>query len=132
MEIVIDTWAVRLLVRGVEVPTTALEFRLLEYMARHRGQVFTRDLLLDAVWGELRFINPRSVDACVRRVRGKIEPDISNPTYLKTVRGVGYRFDGGAVWPVSANNCNCALCAPSNARATAPALPKLLQREITS
>ena len=120
MEIVIDTWAVRLLVRGVEVPTTALEFRLLEYMARHRGHVFTRDFLLDAVWGELRFINPRSVDVCIRRVRGKIEPDISSPTYLKTVRGVGYRFDGVVVWPASAKKCNCALCAPSTARATAP------------
>jgi two-component system phosphate regulon response regulator PhoB len=65
----------------------------MEYLVRHRGRVFTRDELLDAVWGESRFVTPRSVDACVRRIRKKIEPDHANPTYLKAVRGVGYRLD---------------------------------------
>ncbi|HLV85906.1 MAG TPA: response regulator transcription factor [Candidatus Sulfotelmatobacter sp.] len=110
-EIVIDSWAMKLSVRGNEVSTTALEFRLLEYLARHRGQVFTRDFLLDAVWGEIRFVNPRSVDACIRRIREKIESDPNNPTMLKTVRGVGYRLDARAVWQAEPMVvCDCPAC----------------------
>jgi two-component system, OmpR family, phosphate regulon response regulator PhoB len=111
-DIVIDCAAMRLSVRGSEVAITTLEFRLLDYLARHRGHVFTRDVLLDAVWGEMQFVTPRSVDACVRRVRDKIEPDRCRPTYLKTVRGVGYRFDGVADWPNSNESCNCEACVP--------------------
>jgi|SRR5215475_7017889 len=98
-DIVIDRAAMKLSVRGTEVVTTTLEFRLLDYLAVNRGRVFTRDLLLDAVWGEMQFLTPRTVDTCVRRVRDKIEPDRARPTYLKTVRGVGYRFDAIASWP---------------------------------
>ena len=97
-DIVIDRGAMRLSVRGAEVTTTSLEFRLLDYLALHPGRVFTRDVLLDAVWGEMQFVTPRSVDACIRRVRRKIEPDKNKPTFLKTVRGVGYRFDAVAGW----------------------------------
>ena len=75
------------------VPTTATEFRLLEYLARHAGRVFTRDQLLDAVWRDTSFVTPRSVDVYVRRVREKIEKDPENPRFLKTVRGAGYRFE---------------------------------------
>lgn len=110
-DIVIDKAAMKLCVRGREVPTTTLEFRLIDYLARHRGQVFTRDLLLDAVWGEMQFVTPRSVDACVRRVRNKIEPDRGRPTYLKTLRGIGYRFDAVAYWPDTVDTCNCPACA---------------------
>jgi two-component system phosphate regulon response regulator PhoB len=92
-DIEIDLSAMRLSVRGSEVSTTALEFRLMDYLARNQGRVFTRDQLLDAVWGEMQFVTPRSVDACVRRIREKIEPDSTRPTYLKTIRGVGYRLD---------------------------------------
>jgi DNA-binding response OmpR family regulator len=110
-DIVIDSWAMKLLVRGAEIPTTALEFRLVEYLARHRGQVFTRDFLLDAVWGDMRFINPRSVDACIRRVREKLEPDRTKPTMLKTIRGVGYRLDAVTEWQSAPNSgCNCPAC----------------------
>lgn len=110
-DIVIDSGAMKLSVRGAEVPTTSLEFRLLEYLAHHRGQVFTRDLLLDAVWGDMQFVTPRSVDACVRRIREKIEPDRTRPTFLKTIRGVGYRLDAVAAWQsASKANCDCAAC----------------------
>lgn len=110
-DIVIDSWAMKLLVRGNEIPATALEFRLLEYLARHRGQVFTRDFLLDAVWGNTTFVNPRSVDACIRRIREKIETDSARPTMLKTVRGVGYRMDAAAVWQSApAEICDCPAC----------------------
>ncbi len=111
-ELVIDSWAMKVSVRGSEVPTTSLEFRLIEYLARHRGQVFTRDLLLDAVWGDMQFVTPRSVDACIRRIRGKIEPDRSRPTYLKTIRGVGYRLDALASWQSTpSDGCDCIACA---------------------
>jgi len=110
-DLVIDSLAMKVCVRGSEVPTTSLEFRLIEYLARHRGQVFTRDLLLDAVWGDMQFVTPRSVDACIRRIREKIEPDRAKPTYLKTIRGVGYRLDAIAAWQSpSYDGCDCVPC----------------------
>ncbi len=92
-EVVIDANAMQLKVRGELTSTTATEFRLLDYLARHPGRVFSRDHLLDAVWGDARFVTPRSVDVYVRRIREKIESDPENPRYLKTMRGAGYRFE---------------------------------------
>ena len=92
-DIEIDTGAMLLTVRGKNVPATATEFRLLEYLARHAGRVFTRDQLLDAVWRDTAYVTPRSVDVYVRRIREKIERDPENPRYLRTVRGAGYRFE---------------------------------------
>ncbi len=92
-DVVIDASAMQLKVRGEITTTTATEFRLLDYLARHPGRVFSRDHLLDAVWGDARFVTPRSVDVYVRRIREKIETDPENPRYLKTVRGAGYRFE---------------------------------------
>ncbi len=89
----IDSGAMTLAVRGKSVETTATEFRLLEYLARHVGRVFTRDQLLDAVWRDTAFVTPRSVDVYVRRIREKIERDPENPRHLRTVRGAGYRFE---------------------------------------
>jgi two-component system phosphate regulon response regulator PhoB len=92
-DIVIDNGAMTLTVRGGLITTTATEFRLLEYLARHPGRVFTRDQLLDAVWRETHYVTPRSVDVYVRRIREKIEENPEEPRYLKTVRGAGYRFE---------------------------------------
>jgi two-component system phosphate regulon response regulator PhoB len=92
-EVEIDRGAMQLRVRGEAVPTTATEFRLLEYLARHPSRVFTRDQLLDAVWGDARFVTPRSVDVYVGRIREKIEESPETPRYLKTLRGAGYRFE---------------------------------------
>ena len=92
-EIEIDAGAMQLRVKGELVTTTATEFRLLDYLARHPGRVFSRDHLLDAVWGDARFVTPRSVDVYVRRIREKIEEDAETPRYLKTMRGAGYRFE---------------------------------------
>lgn len=89
----IDGAAMQLRVSGELVTTTATEFRLLDYLARHPGRVFSRDHLLDAVWGDARFVTPRSVDVYVRRIREKIETDAEEPRYLKTMRGAGYRFE---------------------------------------
>jgi two-component system phosphate regulon response regulator PhoB len=92
-EVEIDPSAMTLSVRGKPVTTTATEFRLLDYFARHIGRVFTRDQLLDSVWRDTSYVTPRSVDVYVRRIREKIEADPENPRYLKTVRGAGYRFE---------------------------------------
>jgi two-component system phosphate regulon response regulator PhoB len=92
-EVEIDRSAMQLRVRGDAVATTATEFRLLEYLVRHPSRVFTRDQLLDAVWGDARFVTPRSVDVYVGRIREKIEENPETPRYLKTLRGAGYRFE---------------------------------------
>jgi DNA-binding response OmpR family regulator len=131
-DIVIDHSAMKLSVRGKEVVTTTLEFRLVDYLARHRGHAFTRDVLLDAVWGETQFVTPRSVDACIRRLREKIEPDVTSPTYIKTIRGIGYRFEAVAVWPTPGKTCNCVACARSNGRTTHSRSLRLLKREAAS
>jgi two-component system phosphate regulon response regulator PhoB len=89
-DIEVDPTAMRISVRGSEVVTTNLEFRLLYYLMHNQARVFTRDQLLDAVWGAQNHVELRSVDACIRRLRRKIEPDPMRPTYLKTVRGAGY------------------------------------------
>ena len=94
-ELEIDIASMTLRVQGRTVLTTVREFRLLEYLARHRGRVFTRDQLLDAVWKEGSFVTPRSIDVFVRRLREKIERDPRHPRYLKTLRGIGYRFEAG-------------------------------------
>jgi len=78
-----------------EVELSALEFRLLHHLASNPGIVFSRDQLLDRVWGNERSVTQRSVDVYVRRVREKIEPKPQDPVYLQTVHGVGYRFTTG-------------------------------------
>jgi DNA-binding response OmpR family regulator len=92
-ELEIDVSSMTVQVKGRNVLTTVREFRLLEYLATHRGRVLTRDQLLDAVWKETPFVTPRSIDVYVRRLREKIEPDPRHPQYLKTLRGIGYRFE---------------------------------------
>ncbi|MBZ5493153.1 MAG: response regulator transcription factor [Acidobacteriia bacterium] len=88
----IDALAMVLTVRGTVIPATATEFRLLHYLARNAGRVFSRDQILDAVWKDTAFVSPRSVDVYVRKLRAKIEVDPEEPVYLRTVRGAGYRF----------------------------------------
>jgi DNA-binding response OmpR family regulator len=89
----IDVASMTVQVQGRNVFTTVREFRLLEYLAAHRGRVLTRDQLLDAVWKETPFVTPRSIDVYIRRLREKIEPDPRHPQYLKTLRGIGYRLE---------------------------------------
>lgn len=89
----IDPSSMTVQAHGRTVVTTVREFRLLEYLAVHRGRVLTRDQLLDAVWKETPFVTPRSIDVYIRRLREKIEIDPRHPQYLKTLRGIGYRFE---------------------------------------
>lgn len=89
----IDPVSFRVTRAGKPVPLSTLEFRLLHFLATRPNRVFTRDQLLDAVWGSDRFVTPRSIDVYVRRLREKIEVDPENPAYLKTLRGAGYLFE---------------------------------------
>ncbi len=91
--LLIDPASYRVTRAGKAVPMSTLEFRLLYFLASRPNRVFSRDQLLDAVWGTERFVTPRSVDVYVRRLREKIEADPENPVYLKTVRGAGYIFE---------------------------------------
>ena len=79
--------------RGEEIVLTAKEFDMLWQLARHPRQVFTRDQLLERVWGMSDFIDPGTVTVHVRRLREKIEVDASNPEHILTVWGVGYKFE---------------------------------------
>jgi two-component system alkaline phosphatase synthesis response regulator PhoP len=90
--LLIDPSAHSVTMAGRRIDLSALEFRLLHYLGSHPGMVFSRDQLLDRVWGDDRSVTPRSVDVYVRRVREKIEPQPQAPTYIQTVHGVGYRF----------------------------------------
>jgi DNA-binding response OmpR family regulator len=80
------------LVRGRPAQLTYLEFELLRTLAAHPGRVYTRQMLLETLWGSADFRDPRTIDVHVRHLREKIESDPSEPEYIFTVRGVGYRF----------------------------------------
>ena len=75
-----------------KVELSAREFRLLQFLAGRPGRVYSRDQLLDRVWGDEAFVEPRTVDVHVSRLRAAIEPDKENPRYVLTVRGMGYKF----------------------------------------
>ncbi|SFL09541.1 winged helix-turn-helix domain-containing protein [Geodermatophilus ruber] len=77
---------------GRELSLTPTELRLLVEFARHPGQVLSRQVLLDRVWEYGYLGDSRLVDACVQRLRAKVEPDPANPTLIRTVRGIGYRL----------------------------------------
>jgi len=92
----LDTVSHRLLKDGEEVPLTNKEFRLLEYFLQHPGRAFTRDSIMNAVWGNSVMVTARSVDRCVTTLRSKIEPDPHHPTFIHTIREIGYRFEYGS------------------------------------
>jgi len=76
-----------------QIELTAKEFDMLYHLARHPKQVFTRDQLLERVWGGAEYIDPGTVTVHVRRLREKIESDPSSPKHLMTVWGIGYKFE---------------------------------------
>jgi DNA-binding response OmpR family regulator len=79
-------------VRDTRVQLTYVEFELLRIFASHPGRVYSRRLLLEALWGGADYREPRTIDVHVRHLREKLEADPSDPEYILTVRGVGYRF----------------------------------------
>jgi DNA-binding response OmpR family regulator len=78
--------------RGERVTLTYVEFEILAALARSPGAVLTRETLLEHVWGDSAYRDPRTIDVHIRHLREKLERDPSSPEYLFTVRGVGYRF----------------------------------------
>lgn len=80
--------------RGNKVELTLKEFELLKLLVLNKGRVLTRDFLLDKIWGYEFYGETRTVDVHVRHLRQKIEEDDSNPEYIETVRGIGYKFKG--------------------------------------
>ncbi|MGG3889387.1 response regulator transcription factor [Metabacillus fastidiosus] len=89
---VIDKSAYKVTVDSKAVSLSAKEFELLYFLAKYKNQVFTKTQLLDAVWGYTNYGDENTITVYVRRIREKFEIDPSNPKYLKTVWGVGYKF----------------------------------------
>jgi DNA-binding response OmpR family regulator len=77
---------------GERAQLTYVEFEVLHTLASHPGRVYSRQALLEAVWGDSAYREPRTIDVHIRHLREKIEPDPREPAYIFTVRGVGYRF----------------------------------------
>ncbi|MBV8941708.1 MAG: response regulator transcription factor [Solirubrobacterales bacterium] len=92
-EIRIDRAARRVVVRGSEVRLAQKEYDLLLYLAQHQGQAFSRDDLIRAVWRYSFYTDTSTVTVHIRRLRAKIETDPAKPRHLRTVWGVGYRFE---------------------------------------
>jgi DNA-binding response OmpR family regulator len=89
----LDKSSCRVKLNGDELSLTATEFRLLEFLMSRPGVVFSREQLLDAVWGHDRAVTDRTVDVYILRLRQKIEADATNPAFIRSVRGFGYSFD---------------------------------------
>jgi len=92
-DLVLDLTSHKLLRDGREVELTPKEFALLAFFVKRAGRAVTRDDILNSVWGHDVFVTSRSVDRCVNTLRGKIEPDPHHPTFVQTIRDVGYRFE---------------------------------------
>jgi two-component system response regulator ResD len=91
-DMTIDPASRRVFVRGEEVQLTQREFDLLLFLARHPGQVFSRNQLMDAVWQYSFYTDTSTVTVHIRRLRAKTEVDPARPQHFETVWGVGYRF----------------------------------------
>jgi phosphate regulon transcriptional regulator PhoB len=85
-----DTYEV--FIDGNPVDMGPMELKLLRFLTQHPGRVYSRDQLLDYVWGDETFVEPRTVDVHVSRLRAVIEQNTEKPQYLLTVRGIGYKF----------------------------------------
>lgn len=99
----LDRTSCRVRLNGSELSLTATEFRLLEFLMSRPGVVFSREQLLDAVWGHDRAVTDRTVDVYILRLRQKTEADPQNPKLIRSVRGFGYSFQESDV-PVPVNS----------------------------
>jgi DNA-binding response OmpR family regulator len=93
----LDRSSCRVRLNGQTLSLTATEFRLLEFLMSRPGVVFSREQLLDAVWGHDRAVTDRTVDVYILRLRQKTESDPANPALIRSVRGFGYSFNEAAV-----------------------------------
>jgi phosphate regulon transcriptional regulator PhoB len=94
-DLAINKSTYRVTKKGRALELSATEFRLLLYLAERKGRVFSREQLLDAVWKDETFVEPRTVDVHIRRLRMAIEDEPAEPAYVKTRRGVGYYMESG-------------------------------------
>ncbi|MFZ5997399.1 MAG: response regulator [Nitrospirota bacterium] len=92
-DVVIDKEKYTVSVGGRPIKLSATEFKLLLYLCGRPNKIYNREHLLDAVWGNDVFVEPRTVDVHIRRLRTKLEDDSNNPKYIKTMRGIGYFFE---------------------------------------
>ena len=92
-EVELDLNARRLVVGGAEATLTAREWELLTFLVTHPGRVYSREQLMQAVWGARYFGTARTVDNFIGRLRAHLGDDADHPRYLETVRGMGYRFN---------------------------------------
>jgi len=97
----LDRASCRVLLSGNEVALTATEFRLLDFLMSRPGVVYSREQLLDSVWGHDRAVTDRTVDVYILRLRQKIEPDPANPSFIRAVRGFGYSFNESTMQSMS-------------------------------
>jgi DNA-binding response OmpR family regulator len=95
----LDRTSCRVRLRGQPLTLTATEFRLLEFLMSRPGVVFSREQLLNAVWGHDRAVTDRTVDVYILRLRQKTEVDPANPTLIRSVRGFGYSFNEAETAP---------------------------------
>lgn len=93
----LDRNSCRVRLNGADLALTATEFRLLEFLMSRPGVVFSREQLLDAVWGHDRAVTDRTVDVYILRLRQKIEVEATNPAFIRSVRGFGYSFNENLV-----------------------------------
>lgn len=98
----LDRNSCRVKLNGGELALTATEFRLLEFLMSRPGVVFSREQLLDSVWGHDRAVTDRTVDVYILRLRQKVEDDPTNPHLIRSVRGFGYSFNEAATAPALA------------------------------
>jgi two-component system, OmpR family, alkaline phosphatase synthesis response regulator PhoP len=89
----LDKVSRRVFLNGKALALTATEFKLLEFFLAHPGRVYSREQLLNSIWGEDCHVTPRNVDVHIRRLRERIEKQPDSPQWLQTVRGFGYRFE---------------------------------------
>ena len=91
--VVIDVERHQVSINGENIALPLKEFELLEFLVRNSGRVLTRTQLIDRVWGSDYFGDTKTLDVHVKRLRAKIEKDPANPTYIQTIRGLGYKFE---------------------------------------
>ena len=89
----LDRVSRRVFLHGDALSLTATEFKLLEFFLANPGRVYSREQLLNSIWGEDCHVTPRNVDVHIRRLREQIEATPNEPKWLQTVRGFGYRFE---------------------------------------
>ena len=92
-DIELDSYNVRVVVRGEEIELTSIEYGILKHLMENSGRILTKNQIFEAVWNEEFLSGDNTIMVHISRLRDKIEEDSRNPVYLKTVRGLGYKFE---------------------------------------